>query len=143
MGSTTTLTIGFDDLTSDPNHPISSYDTFDWSNVYVYNGIGANGGGYRSGIVSPPNAAFNGRGNLATISRATPFSVISVYATAAGAAQTVTFTGSNNGRFDQAITIAGPTFIDFGSTFIGITSFSFVGLGQAVLDDLTVSFDNN
>jgi hypothetical protein len=138
----TILTIGFDDLPGSGPVP-SGYNTLNWLNVDVSTAINASGPGYVTGIVSPPNAAFNGFGTPAKISRVTPFSVISVYATAAfdiQPAESVIFTASNGAILTQAINTAAPIFITFPDTFIGITSITFVGSGgfQLVLDDLTV-----
>jgi hypothetical protein len=145
----TLTTIGFDDL-SGAGVPIpNGYNTLNWISVNSYNGVNApvDFHGYVTGIVSQPNEANNPNGDLASISRATPFNVISVYATVASnftLAPTILIEANNGETFNQAITEAGPTLLNFGSQFIGITSLNFTGLDgegnllAVVLDDLTV-----
>ncbi|CAM0140839.1 hypothetical protein VKS41_006993 [Umbelopsis sp. WA50703] len=143
----TLTTIGFDDL-SGAGVPIpNGYNNLNWTLVNSYNGVNApvNEQGYVTGIVSQPNEAYNAAGGTATILSATPFNVISVYATAASSFDIaeVKFRSNNN---DTTTVVIGavPTFIDFGNDLIGITSLTFVGNNAAgntvavVLDDLTV-----
>lgn len=105
-------TINFDDLnTSRPPNPPNpapssicpvpqlpnGYHGFNWNNFYVLKGsqyfdpyLFVPGltycvppGGYRNGVVSSPNVAFNGLGSPASVSSTNPFTFNSVYMTGA------------------------------------------------------------
>jgi hypothetical protein len=96
-------TINFDDLNTSPSatNPIcpvpqlpNGYHGFNWNNFYVLKGsryfdpfLNLNTycivpGGFRNGVVSSPNVAFNGFGAPASVSSTNPFTFNSVYMTA-------------------------------------------------------------
>jgi hypothetical protein len=98
-------TINFDDLSTsppsstDPLCPVpmltNGYHGFNWNNFFVVKGSQYHDpflhldtycivpGGFRFGVVSPPNVAFNGYGDPASVSNANSFTFNSVYMTAA------------------------------------------------------------
>src|SRR5215212_10715232 len=58
----------------------NGYHELQWNNFFIENGL--NSPGFLRGAVSPPNVAFNGLGNPASVSRSTRFNLDSVYLTA-------------------------------------------------------------
>jgi hypothetical protein len=88
-------TITFDDVNTSPPTPTglcpvpqlpNGYVGFNWNNFYVLDGSSTYcmvPGGFRFGVVSGPNVAFNGFGDPASVSSTAPFSLDSVYMTAA------------------------------------------------------------
>ena len=107
-------TMYFDDLTA--NFPVpNGYHCLNWVNVAILSKDPLSNTGYDHGAISSPNVAYNGAGLLGTISRATPFEPISVYATAAW----------NNG---------------LNATFIGLLSNIQIGVVTVTLDTITPKF---
>jgi hypothetical protein len=88
-------TITFDDVNTSPPTPTglcpvpqlpNGYDGFSWNNFYVLDGSSTYcmvPGGFRFGVVSGPNVAFNGFGDPASVSSSTPFTLDSLFMTAA------------------------------------------------------------
>ena len=85
-------TLNFDDVNAGPGSVCAvpqlanGYHGFNWDNFYVADGSDAYcmvPGGYRDGVVSPTNVAFNGYGDPASVSSANTFTFNSVYMTAA------------------------------------------------------------
>jgi len=85
-------TINFDDMYTDSLSGCAQpqlsngYHGFNWTNFYVLDGFDHYcmvAGGYRDGVVSRRNVAFDGFGTPASVSRANPFTFNSVYMTAA------------------------------------------------------------
>lgn len=79
-------TITFDDLISTTGLPISNgYAGLTWNNFWELNGdlSSLSTSGYKTGVVSHSNVAFNAYGNDASFSAATPFTFNSAYLTAA------------------------------------------------------------
>ena len=75
----------FDDLVGSENQIPSSYQGFTW-NYYFYYLNAPNyslPSGYKAGMVSPPNVAFNACANDASVSRTSPFEFNGAYFTAA------------------------------------------------------------
>ena len=146
--------ITFDDLPDiSPYHRIPNpYDGFDWSAHFRYLD-GADylyPSGYQSGVVSPPNVAFNGDGLPVSFSRRIPFELDSFYLTAAWRmGLEVTVTGELNGVAVDSTTLtvnpSGPTVETFGWDVNKVVFHSFGGTPvgfegyQFVLDDLRVS----
>jgi hypothetical protein len=148
-------TLTFDDVnTSDcsnywyqllPN----GYRGFNWDNFYVVNGTlfgdchGGHGTGWQTGVVSSPNAAFNGYASPADFWSTNPFTFNSVYATSGLAHQAVTFSGWLGGTQLYAQTVflsaAGPQPLTFNWGGIDKVELSASEYFNAVLDNLTVS----
>ena len=142
VNSASALIINFDSL---PAHnccggdmPISnSYDGFNWNNVYVTNG--SEGSGYATGIVSTPNAAYNGFYNQASFTAISgTFDFISGYFTGALGSDNVTVSDNLGDTSTFAVVSTGPTLVNFDWT--GVTTIYIKGLSEeAVFDDLSVS----
>lgn len=75
------ITLNFDDLTG--SSQILTYNGFDFGNFFALDTVGFPASGYVNGVTSLNNVAYNGSGNAATISAATPFSLTSGYVAAA------------------------------------------------------------
>jgi hypothetical protein len=115
-------TVTFDDISTGGTYcgaytPVANgYAGFNWTNVVAYNvaefaacaALGGYAAGYPAGAVSSPNAIFNGNGNPATISAASPFTFSSGYFGAAFQDEQLTLTGSLGGTtvFTQILNIA-------------------------------------
>ena len=98
--------ITFDDIANTTNTsgvPLpNGYRGFNWKNVLVLNGLNDSnpGTGYRTGVVSPPNLAFDGFGGPMNITSATgnTFTINSFYSCAAWYDNiTLEITGSKSG----------------------------------------------
>jgi len=76
------LTIGFDDVSADTSLPMG-YEGFTWDNFWVLNGETYADSGYKAGVVSVSNVAFNAFGVPASLSRDVPFTLVSAWLTAA------------------------------------------------------------
>lgn len=120
--------ISFDDLphyTSMPNIP-NGYGGFTWNNMAPYNTLyGPPASGYKNGVVSPNNVAFNKSGNPATISKLTTFDFTGAYLTGAwNNGLNINLKGYNglNLVYDTTIIVnsTSPTFFSF--NYLGITS---------------------
>ncbi|HSU97999.1 MAG TPA: PEP-CTERM sorting domain-containing protein [Gemmatimonadaceae bacterium] len=111
-------TVTFDDISTSTEcgaftQVANGYAGLNWSNVYAYNVAAfstacAGLTGYPTGAVSSPNAIFNGTGNPATISAASPFTFSSGYFGAVFRNEQLTLTGSLDGTtvFTQILNIA-------------------------------------
>ena len=111
-------TVTFDDISTSTgclsSTPVANgYAGFNWTNVEAYNVAAVSttciaNSGYPAGAVSSPNAIFNGSGNPATISAASPFTFSSGYFGAAFQDEQLTLTGSLGGItvFTQILNIA-------------------------------------
>lgn len=180
-----TQTINFDDLNTDrpPNPPNpapssvcpvpllpNGYHGFNWDNFYVLKGSQyfdpylippgntycIAPGGYRNGVVSSPNVAFNGDGAPASVSNANSFTFNSVYMTAAwNNGLDVLVQGYLNGTLLHSESFVLNTYTfpvrQFVFNWIGVDSVSFtssdgihqgnlIGFGEEIaFDNLTVS----
>ncbi len=148
--------ITFDDLpdTSLYNRIPNPYDGFDWSSHFRYLD-GAKypsyyHSGYRHGVVSAPNVAFNGGGRSVNFSSGMPFELDSFYLTAAWRrGLKVTVTGELNGVVVDSTTLtvkrSGPTLETFNWDVNEVILHSFGGVlvdfegHQFVLDNVKVS----
>jgi hypothetical protein len=157
----TSVTITFDDLAppwdgSTYEGPIpNGYDGFQWNNFYVMDAalLGAVNG-YKNGMVSANNVAFNAAGNPAMFS-AGSFDLNSAYLTAAWndglQVEVQGFVGTTL-TYDNTYTVntTGPTLLDF--NYLGVDEVSFISSGgvpngnylggpgtQFVMDNLAVT----
>ena len=109
------------------------YHGFTWNNFFVYQSSCAPASGYANGVVSTPNVAYNGYGNLASVSSLNPFTFTSVYMTAAwnnGLTVTVNGYDASNNVIDNTsfvLSTLGPTNEVFNWT--GVYSVDFIGSG--------------
>jgi hypothetical protein len=140
------LLINFDDITiPDSYHtPISNgYQGLNWNNFNALLSSSYSGNGYRNGLVSSPNVAFNPFGNPASISSLTNFNVASGYFTAAfTSGLQITVNGLNNGTqiYTKTFSVvpSGPTLTYFNWSGINQLTFS-TDLGQQfILDNLCI-----
>ena len=125
------VTITFDDLTTTTYAPIpNGYNGFDWRNFYVINPsftLGSNG--YKNGVYTTPNDAFNGGGAQASITSSTPFTLDSAYFTAAWSnGLNISIEGYNGATLVDSITLVTDT---TGPTF---TTFNWNGITEVVFD---------
>ncbi len=148
--------ITFDDLpdTSLYHRILNPYDGFDWSSHFWYlNGADYPSyyhSGYKHGVVSAPNVAFNGGGRSVNFSSGMPFELDSFYLAAAWRrGLKVTVTGELNGVVVDSTTLtvkrSGPTLETFNWDVNKVIFHSFGGVPvdfegyQFVLDNLSVS----
>ena len=145
-------TVTFDDISTGTtcfsHTPVDNgYAGFNWSNVSAYNvaalstQCGASPG-YSTGALTSPNAIFNGGGNPATISAASPFTFSSGYFGAAWQDEQLTLTGSLDGTtvFTQILNIAyaQPALFTINSAPINSLTLSTSGFAtQFTADNLT------
>jgi hypothetical protein len=125
-------TIAFDDLPSPatagsvvPN----GYAGLTWTNFYYLNGASKAPSGFANGVVSTPNVAFNGGGNVASVSAASPFQLVSFELTSAwDNGLIVSIVGSFNGAaiesYSAIFNTAGPTLASLNWTGISEVSFA-------------------
>src|ERR1041385_8279140 len=104
-----TVTLTFDDV-SPVDYVIiqNGYGGLQWNNFFIENG--SNSPGFYKGAVSPPNVAFNGLGNEASINSSAPFAFISAYLTAVDVGtQQIRVQGFTAGvrRYDNTYTVDG------------------------------------
>jgi hypothetical protein len=132
--------VTFDDLQDQTVIP-NGYAQLNWSGFEVITAIGD---GYTSGIISPPNAAFNPYGYDATISSSNRFNLISAYLTAAVVPQIQVQVEGWVGTelvYDQTYTLneSKPTLVTF--NYAGVTEVTFIGEDGSpfVMDNLLVS----
>jgi hypothetical protein len=146
--------ITFDDLPTNSRyeHIPNPYGGFDWSHHFLYMD-GADypyPSGYQSGVVTPPNVAFNGDGRPVFFSSRMPFELDSFYLTAAWRdGLEVTVTGELNGVTVHSVTLtvnpSGPTLETFNWDVNKVVFNSFGGISvgfegyQFVLANVTVS----
>ncbi|PYM12523.1 MAG: hypothetical protein DME18_11205, partial [Verrucomicrobia bacterium] len=138
----------FDDLL--PGLVQNGYGRLRWNNWGVLDGsVLPVTSGFRAGVVSPDNVAFNRYGDPASISSDTPFTLKSAYLTMALDSQAgptemhVRVQGSVGTAvtYDHTYTVinAAPTFINF--DYLGVDRVVFVGSPDYIfaVDDLTVT----
>jgi hypothetical protein len=130
----------FDDLSTSCYDPITNgYAGFNWTNVWVANGV-CLGDGYLIGTISSPNVAFNGYGEDASFNVLSgTFSLTSAYVTSVnGSSITVMGYNGNTLVYNKAYPVNGaaPTFITFG--YDDITEVYITG-GKFALDNITIN----
>ncbi|HTI50020.1 MAG TPA: PEP-CTERM sorting domain-containing protein [Planctomycetaceae bacterium] len=146
--------ITFDDLPGGFSLVPNGYGGLDWSNFIDVDGNSLlAGSGFRNGIVSSPNIAFNGGGNPALFSSTSPFTFVSGYLTGAwrdGLSIEIQGYLAGNLVHDSTITVntTGPTL--FAPNWQNVDTVQFLSSGgtthpgltgdgaQFVLDSLTV-----
>jgi len=137
VASATVLT--FDSLVGQALVP-NGYGGFTWNNMYYLNGVNY-GAGYGNGVVSPPNVAYNGYAQDASISMAGGFNFDGAYFTAAWNDENVEIIGTLGGNpvFDDtfAIYYAGPIWYSFGGANVDYVVFKSLGGSQMAIDNLT------
>jgi hypothetical protein len=130
----------FDDLSTSCYDPITNgYAGFNWTNVWVANGV-CLGVGYLNGTISSPNVAFNGYGEDASFNVVSgTFSLTSAYVTSVNGSS-ITVMGYNGSTlvYNKAYPVNGaaPTFITFG--YDDITEVYITG-GKFALDNITIN----
>jgi hypothetical protein len=126
------ITINFDDI---PENPIANgYQGFNWDNFYALNAVtfGIQPSGYRNGMVSPVNVAFNPFGSPASVSSSNPFTFNSVFLTGAWndnlTIQVQGFLGTTE-QYNQTVVASAfsPTLFTF--DFTGIDKVTFTSSG--------------
>jgi hypothetical protein len=138
--------INFDDITiPDSQHTAISngYQGLNWNNLNALLSSSYSGNGYRNGLVSSPNVAFNPYGNPASISSLSNFNLASGYFTAAFTpGLQITVNGLNNGTQIYtktfSVTPTGPTLTYFNWSGINELAFSTNLAEQFILDDLCI-----
>ncbi|MGA2543103.1 MAG: hypothetical protein ABSG78_16255, partial [Verrucomicrobiota bacterium] len=138
--ASTTNLVTFDDLPDQTSIP-NGYAQLNWSGFEVITAIGD---GYTSGLISPPNVAFNPYGYDASISSSIPFNLISAYLTAAVVptmeVQVEGWVGTAL-VYDQTygLSESSPTLVNL--NYAGVTQVTFIGMDGSpfVMDNLTVS----
>jgi|SRR5947209_2490162 len=130
--------ITFDDLGATQGPIPDGYMGLHWSNFYYLNGIDTNPAGpiigdpsmlgYRNGVVSRKNVAYNGFGQDAFLFADTPFTLTSAYFTSTAYwlntsfVDVTGFLGGNQVGFDHlAINANGPVQENFGWTVDGVS----------------------
>ena len=108
------------------------YDGLNWSNFLVINGVLEPQSGYRAGMISASDVAFNGSGDEASLSQSTPFNLLSAYLTAAWNDNLlVEAKGYLGGTvlYDSTFTLSAtaPTNVVF--NFLGVTEVDFISSG--------------
>jgi len=131
VGADTTIT--FDDLPTTSSGSAgnwdlipTSYNLFQWGNFAVYNPTVSSG--YKAGVISPNNVAFNNLAGIATISSSNSFNLLSAHLTAAwrdNLIVTVTGYKTNTAIYSSNYTVSAtaPTLVYF--NFYGVTSVGF------------------
>lgn len=136
-----TRLITFDDLNAPGGNVPNGYKKFTWDNI---NYITSPTVGDRSGVISPFNIIYSPYLTLSTISKNTPFNLVSVYSYNMANVATITFKGYRNN-----VEVATTTYISddyevrlfvFPSEFNNIDKFTFISVSN---DSLTnIVFDN-
>lgn len=125
--------ITFDDLPESTGTQIGNgYQGLDWNNFYYLSGPLDPDSGYQNGTVSSPNVGYNGFGDPASFTSATPFTLTSADITAAwNNGLNVEVIGYNGATelYDNNYTVntTGPTDIAF--DYSGITEVEFITSG--------------
>jgi hypothetical protein len=136
-----TQLITFDDLNASGGTVPNGYKDFTWDNIDY---ITSPTVGDRSGVISPFNIIYSPSLTLSTISRSTPFNLVSIYGYNMANVATITFKGYRNN-----VEVATTTYISddyevrlfvFPSEFNNIDKLTFI----SVSDDLpkNIVFDN-
>jgi hypothetical protein len=122
----------------------NGYGGLQWNNFFIQNGL--NAPGFYRGAVSPPNVAFNGLGNQASISSSTAFTLISAYLTAVYVdAQQIRVQGFTGGArvYNNVYDVNGnaPTLVNF--NYVGVDQVTFAIItspsGIFAMDNLVIS----
>ena len=145
-------TITFDEftLTADDgtNMVPFGYSGLTWTNVWMEStNLYPSSPGYLNGAVSPLNVGINAYGSVASFSSASPFTLNSLYATAAWMTELpVIFTGSFGGTelysFTGVLSSTSPSLLNL--NWSGIDTFTFVatqqgGGMQIALDNISIN----
>jgi hypothetical protein len=139
-GASPSQLLTFDDLSTSCYDPITNgYAGFNWTNVWVANGV-CLGDGYVNGTISSPNVAFNGYGLDASFNVVSgTFNLTSAYVTSVNGSSIIVM-GYNGSAlvYNKAYPVNGaaPTFIAFG--YDDITEVYITG-GKFALDNITIS----
>ncbi len=128
-------TVTFDDLSASGGIQIANgYAGLNWDNFFALDGVNynSNPSGYQAGIVSPNNVAYNAFGDPASFSSTNPFTLISVYITAAwNDGLNVRIQGLLNGNIVDEMTVipsaTAPTLYSF--NWANIDTVNFVSAG--------------
>ena len=136
--------ITFDDRPADISVPIENgYAGLNWNDFYVINSGDLPGTGYETGVVTQPNAAYNGWANPASFNSANLFTLTSGDFTAAWYDERVTVNGVLNGVVEDTATFnintQSPTLETFNWSGINEVDFTSNGGSQFVLDNLTLN----
>jgi hypothetical protein len=136
------LLITFDDISTGGGYVAvpNGYQGFNWSDIYAEGGLGD---GYTSGVVSPPNAAFNGFGTPGSFSAVSgTFTFNSGYFTGAFGAENVNVPDNLGDSKTFSVNETTPTLETFNWTGITMITVAAVPDGeftQVVFDNLTVN----
>jgi len=108
------------------------YGGFDWSNFDYADGADYPPAGYHNGVVSPKYVAFNGFGQMASISRSSSFDFDGAYLTGAwNDGLNIDVKGYNGAAllYDATVVVdsLGPTFFNF--NYLGVTELDFNSFG--------------
>jgi hypothetical protein len=142
-----TVTLTFDDV-SPVDYVIiqNGYGGLQWNNFFIENG--SNSPGFYKGAVSPPNVAFNGLGNEASINSSAPFAFISAYLTAVDVGtQQIRVQGFTAGvrRYDNTYTVDGNAPVQIHFNYLGVDQVTFTILtsptGIFAMDNLVVALN--
>jgi hypothetical protein len=143
-GAASATTITFDDIPVGSGTYVSigaPYQGFNWSNVYVENNLYSDG--YDNGIVSEPNAGFNGYGAVASFSAVSgTFVFNSGYFTSAFSPEEIIVSDNLGDSKVFLINDSTPTLESFGWAGVSTVYLDAVSDGegtQFVFDDLTVN----
>ncbi len=123
------LVINFDDISeSTATLMPAGYSGFSWNNFYVLSGTLLPPSGYRDGIISSPNVAFNNRGDPASFSSVSEFNLVNAYFTAAwtnGLQITVVGLNTSTRLYTKTFSVSNtlPTLVSF--NWSGITELQF------------------
>jgi hypothetical protein len=146
--------ITFDDLQGTSLAVPMAYHGLTWGNVFYLNAVQyTNASGYYASMMSPSNVAYNAYGTNASLSQASPFTLLSAYVTAAWRDNLqLQVLGYNGGTLlysnTYVLNATGPTLIDFG--YSGVTEVYFISSGgtphpgypntgtQFAMDNLTI-----
>ena len=117
VGQTKASVLTFDDIPGIQVPVPNGYGGLHWNNLSINNGD-TFGVGYGAGTVSHPKVIFNGFGNPADVTSATPFTFVGAYLTGAWRdGLSIEVVGSRGGTtlYDQTVVVdaIAPTFFDF------------------------------
>jgi uncharacterized repeat protein (TIGR01451 family) len=130
--SATNQPISFDDLPGSGDQVPPGYHGLTWSNIYCLSGIGYPNSGYMAGTVSPPNVAYNGYGDPASIESTGQVNLVSAYLTAAWNDNLQVLAQGYAGDtlvYNNTYTLSStsPTLINF--NYFGVTRVTFTSFG--------------
>ena len=150
--SASQVTINFDVLPAYYFAVTNGYGGLNWTNFYSGPGSLTPGSGWSAGVISPPNVAGNGGGGTGTISRSSPFDLISCYVTAVfSSVQQVEAKGYNDGvlLYDLTNNLSDTTPTNFQFGYLGVTEVDFISLlsgspgGYLAMDNMVVMEGTN